>query len=149
MTEAELIVVVKRFMKAQQSELTDDDYADAVDRAEAETWALPQTSAFRIDWLKKRTIRHLYDFLSTQSARKFRAGKFYLDQRFDHYEKLIKRYDKEFQEALDAHINEFANVNAYEMFGTKIDAGFSYNTFGEDTTYTSTNEVINTPNESS
>jgi len=58
-----------------------------------------------------------------------------LQHRFDHYQKLMEELDEEFEAAMAADIALFAGVDSFRMFGTKLDAGFAYDSFGEDVTY--------------
>jgi len=58
--------------------------------------------------------------------------------------------DEAFEKVMEEEPHEFAGVSAYELFGTKIDAGFqSQPQTGVDTTYSDDNEIIITPNEDS
>lgn len=146
MTSAELLTRLQTDFSAQSGEIVVANYSDSIADAERETgWALPQTANFRVDWLIKRSTRHLLYKLAIQSARKFRAEGYHLDQRFTHYTKLLDGMDKEFQQAIEENPAEFADVDTYKMFGYKIDAGFSTNDYGQDTTYTDNNEVVVTP----
>ena len=148
MTQSELITRLRRSMRAQVNDLEDDDYTDAVDDAEQELgWTLPQTDGFRLKWLRLRSIRHLFYFLQTGSARKFRFEGAHLHHRFKHYNSMIDTMDKEFVTAYEEDSHLFEGVDAYKLFGTKIDAGFSSNKAGEDTTYDTSNQVIFEPTE--
>jgi hypothetical protein len=125
------------------------DYENALNDAMRETgWTLPTTTDFRIHWLKMRAKRHLFFYLATESARKFKVKQFSLDQRFKHYMLLIKDMDEKFEAAKEEHPEEFTNAESYALFGSKIDAGFSYDQFGNDTTYDVEQEVIITPSDS-
>ena len=148
MTQNELITRLRRSMRAQVNDLEDDDYTDAIDDAEQELgWTLPQTSAFRLKWLRLRSIRHLLYFLQSGSARKFRFEGAHLHHRFKHYSDMLKTMDEQFETAVEEESHLFEGVDAYKLFGTKIDAGFSSNKAGEDTTYDADNSVIFEPTE--
>ena len=60
---------------------------------------------------------------------------------------MIDDMDKVYVEAVEESPHLFEGVDAYKMFGSKIDAGFSSNELGEDTTYEDDNAVIVTPTE--
>lgn len=148
-TEAELIVIIERELMDLASNFDADNYADAVDDAERDCgFTLPQSTSFKVKWLKERTKRHLFNYLLTgQFAESFQYKQAHLEHQFDHFLTLIKKMDDEFQTAITENAFEFAGVSASQMFGTKIDAGFQYNEVGEETTYTDDNEVIFTPTE--
>ncbi len=151
MTQDELRALIKEEVKGLTAKLTDPtDYDNAIDNAERETWTLPQTSDFRILWLKRRSKRHLYDFLLSEASEKFKVKDKFLNQKFDHYLKLVEREDKEFEKAQEDNTEEFADVSSFNLFGTKIDAGFQYqDQTGIDTTYSDGNEVLSAPNSNS
>jgi len=143
MTEAELIARLERDFADQSGEVVAANYTDSIADAERETgWVLPQTSDFKVTWLINRSSRHLLYKLAIAAARKFRAEGYHLDQRFAQYFKMLNGMDDDFVEAVDNNPAEFAGVDAYKMFGHRIDAGFSYDPYGQDTTYTDDNVVI-------
>jgi hypothetical protein len=126
-----------------------EDYENALNDALRETgWTLPTAVNFRLHWLKMRAKRHLFFYLASESARKFKVKQFSLDQRFKHYMLLIKEMDAEFETAKEEHPEEFTNAESYALFGSKIDAGFSYDQFGNDITYDAEQKVIITPSDS-
>jgi len=148
MTRDEMITKLQAEVKGLTSSLADADYGNAIDSAERDTgWSLPQTSDFKIKWLMNRSKRHLFFFLMTESAAKFRFKNIHLQNRFDHYIRIIEVMDKNFVKAQEEYAYEFAGVSSYELAGTKIDAGFASNhQTGEDMTYSDYNQVIITPN---
>jgi hypothetical protein len=131
-----------------------EDYENALADAERECgWSTSVLTNFRIYWLKQRMKRHLFFYLMSESAHKFKYEQINLQHRFDHYFKLIEMMDGKFKEIMEEHPNEFLDVLGIDdvsgLFGTKVDAGFSYSPSGRDTTYDADNEVVFTPNESS
>lgn len=137
-------------VKGLSSSLDAEDYENAVTAAERDTgWSLPQTAAIKVTWLLSRSKRHLFAFLMAESAAKFKFGDINLQQRFEHYRLLIKDMDVEFKAAQEEFAFEFAGVSASQIAGTRIDAGFSYDPTGRETTYDSINTGIITPNENS
>jgi len=151
MTQSELITLIQREVKGLTAKLETTDYTDAVDQSERDCgWVLPQTTDFKITWLKRRAIRHLYQFLLSESANKFKVKDKFLNQKFEHYLKLVESEDKAFEKAQEDNTEEFADVSSFNLFGTKVDAGFAYQGgTGKDMTYDDDNEVISSPNEDS
>jgi hypothetical protein len=147
MNEAAFTEVITREIKGLSANFESYDYTDAVDEAERETgFSLPTTDAFQIKWLKSRTKRALFFSLLSESSEDFQVKKLYLQQKFANLLNLIKLLDEEFQKALEEEPYEFANVEAYKIFGTKIDAGFAYDSVtGADKTYSDDQTVIFTP----
>lgn len=136
MTQDELIVIVKRELKGLADEFEADNFTDASDEAVRDTgWAFPVSTAFRILWLKKRTKRHLYEMKRDDTAEDFHAKNYHMNQKFEHYRLMIKDADAEFILIQESRPEEFADVDSYKMFGTKIDAGFAYDGVGNDMTY--------------
>jgi len=127
--------------------LTDPtDYENAVDAAARETeWAFPVSTDFKIHWQMERAKRYLFFYLATQTAQKFKIKQISLNQKFDHYFKLIDKLDKDFATVVDERPDEFASVDVYRLFGSKIDAGFAVDPLGRDITYRSDQQVIVKP----
>uniref|UniRef100_A0A6M3IT90 Uncharacterized protein n=1 Tax=viral metagenome TaxID=1070528 RepID=A0A6M3IT90_9ZZZZ len=142
-------MIVQLIEEVAISALTDPtDYENACDAASRETeWSFPVSSNFRIHWMMERAKRFLFFYLATQTAQKFKVKQISLNQKFDHYFKMIEYMDKQFVEIIEQRPDEFADVDAYKLFGTKIDAGFSTDDLGRDTTYQSEQEIIFTPDE--
>ena len=149
MTKTEFIQKLPEELKGLDTYLERDDYSNALDDASRETgWDFPVTVAFKIYWIKQRAKRHIFFYLMSESAHKFKYKQINLQHRFEHYKEIIKNMDTEFKEVMEERPDMFANVDPFKMFGTKVDAGFSYvPQTGEDQTYTEDNEVIFTPTE--
>lgn len=148
MTESELIVIIKREIKGLTASLVDDDYSDAVDNAERDTgFVLPVTSDFQIKWLKERIKRYLFFALWTESATSFKFKQINLQQKFEHFGVLIDKMDKDFETAQKENAYEFAQVEATQFFGHKIDAGFSYDDEGRETTFDPDQLVVISPSD--
>jgi len=147
MTRTEMITQLQAEVKGLTSSLADADYGNAIDAAERDTgWDLPQTGEFKLKWLLERSKRHLFFFLMSESAAKFRFKSIYLNHRFEHYMRIIDVMDKNFEKAQEENAFEFAGVSAYELAGSKIDAGFKTEPqTGRDMTYSDYNETIITP----
>ena len=116
--------------------LTADEHAEACDDASADTgWSFPVSDKFEVKWIKQRTKRHCYFKLQTQSARKFKIEQINLNQRFEHYRKLVADMDAEFKAVVDDYPEKFSAVDPYKMFGTVTGPGFVYDDLGRDRTY--------------
>lgn len=127
-----------------------DDYRSACDDASRETgWSFPVSGDFKIHWMKERAKRHLFFYLLTQHAKDYKFEKNEMQQRFSNFLKLVEFMDAAYENIQKQRPDQFTNASVYELFGTKIDAGFKYNSVGKDITYSSDNEVIATPNEES
>jgi len=148
MTRNELIALLKVEVKGLTSYLVDDDYSNAVDDALRDTgWTLPTTVDFKEKWLKDRSKRHLFFYLQSESAHKFKFEQINLQHRFEHYDKLISTMDKAFEKAIEDNPDQFSGVDAFKTFGHQIDAGFAYDGNGQDITYDSDQRVLFGPNE--
>ena len=149
LTKSEMIVLLKEEVKGLTSYLVDDDYSNACDDASRDTgWSFSVTTGFRELWMKSRAKRFLFFYLLTESAHKFKIKQINLQHRFEHYRPLIKDMDTAWYFAKSEHPEEFLDgTNPAHLFGTKIDAGFSTDLVGNDTTYTDANVVEFTPKE--
>jgi len=147
MTKSEMEEKIEEEVKGLSTYIGGDDYSNACDDASRETgWTFPVATDFKIMWMKNRAKRHLFFYLFTESASKFKYEQINLQHRFDHYDKIIKKMDLDFAEAQESFPNEFANAEAYEMFGTKVDAGFNYDPItGKDISYHDDVKVVFTP----
>lgn len=148
MTEDEMATLIEVEVKGLTSYLDAVDYTNATDDARRETgWSFPVSDTFKIYWLKTRAKRHIFFYLLSESAHKFKVEQINLQHRFDHYKEIIKFMDKEFQQIMEDRPDQFASADPFKMFGTKIDAGFSYDSAGVDTTYDESNYVDFYPKE--
>jgi len=148
MTKDQLVRKLDQKVKGLSKYLDKIDYENALQDAERETgWAIPITDDFKLYWIQNRAIRHLYSYLLSESAHKFKYEQINLQQRYEHYRQLVKDSDLAFTEIQESRPEMFAGVEAFKMFTTKIDAGFHYDSIGNDTTYDNSNEVVFTPTE--
>jgi len=149
MTETQLLLAMQRRLRGLAKYIIPEDVTEAITVAKAETgWTLPVTTSFKEYWIAERTKRHVFDMLRSGSAHKFKVEQINLQHRFEHYNDLIRRMDRDFKAAIEDNPAEFAGVDVFKVFGTKIDAGFSSDGVGRDTTYDEGNLVIFTPTES-
>lgn len=148
MDTSDFVQELREEMKSLDDELEQDDYENAIGDALADTgWALPQTSAFEVYWIKQRSKRHIYNYMLADAAEDFKFEGINLQHRFDHYKYLVSQFDKEWTEIQESRPEKFAGVDSFKMFGTKVDAGFAYADDGQDLTYDDDFEVTFTPTE--
>ena len=146
MTEVDLIARVTRELRSLADNFDSNDFADSVDSAESDTgFSLPASDTFQIKWLINRTKRHLLFSLVVDSATKFKFKQINLQQKFEQLKKLVDSMDREFEKALEEDYIIFSGINASQMFGHKIDAGFAQDEFGRDRTYDEDQLVIISP----
>jgi hypothetical protein len=136
MTKQELLLKLEKEVKGLHQYLTPEDYENAaVDSINEFDSSYPVSGSLLEYWVKKRAKRHLFFYLLTESAHKFKFEQINLQHRFDHYSKLIEMDDKQFEKFQEERPDLFAGVDSYKMFGTKVDAGFAYAEYGTDITY--------------
>jgi len=146
MTKQEMQDLIKIEIMSVAGKVDLDDYRNACDDASRETgWSFPVSGDFKIHWMKERAKRHLFFYLLTQHAKDYKFEKNEMQQRFANYMKLITFMDIAFVAIQEQRPDQFANASPYELFGSKIDAGFRYDSVGRDITYYDDNEVIITP----
>jgi len=146
MTRSELEILIQKTLRGLSNYIVTQDVEIAVDTAQRETgWTLPVSGSFKEFWIVERTKRHVYDQLRSGSAHKFKVEQINLQHRFEHYNSLIKTMDRQFEAAMKDNPAEFAGANVYEMFGTKVDAGYAYTETGRDKTLDPDNVVVFTP----
>ena len=148
MTLNELRVQLTQELKSLSSKLVEQDYINACNQASVETgWDFPTGTSFKTHWMKERAKRHLFFYLLSESAAKFKVNGINLQHKFEHFKYLIKIMDEDFIAIQEDRPDVFSGVDSFKMFGTKIDAGFSSDSVGRDTTYSDYNEVVFTPTE--
>ena len=145
----QMMTLLEKEVKGLTSYLDSDDYSNACDDASRETgFSFPVTDGFQTLWMKTRAKRHIFFYLLTESAHKFKYEQINLQHRFDHYNTIIKYMDDKYTEALEEFAIEFAGVSGVNALGTKIDAGFAYESqTGRDLTYREDNVPILSPKE--
>lgn len=131
------------------ADLAPEDYANAIDDAQLETWDLPTENRYRILWVKKRAKRHLFFFLASGTARKFQVDGYRLQQRHQQYKGMYEAMDREFAAEKEKYPELFPEPDSEflssQQFGVYVEAGFQYDEMGRDTTYTADNRVIFKP----
>lgn len=136
LSKDDLMLKLKTEVKGLDTYLVNADYRNAAEDAINEFEATyPVTGQLLEFWVKKRAKRHLFYYLLSESAHKFKFEQINLQHRFDHYHKLIQVEDEQFVAFMEERPDLFAGVDSYKMFGTKVDAGFAYTGTGLDITY--------------
>lgn len=137
MASADDIIDLCKIQLSTSAELvTDDGYESAVATAVSELgFSLPSSDDSKTMWLTKRSLRHCIFILWVASAQKFKYKQVNLQQRFEHYDRLLGVMDKEYTDAAEADASFFSDVAAYKQYGTAVGPGFSYDAIGRDTTY--------------
>jgi hypothetical protein len=148
MTLDDLLDLLPIEMKGLSKYLITVDYENAVNDAGRETgWDFPITGTDSKQtlnmeyWIKARSKRHLFFYLMSESAHKFKYDVISLDQRFLHYKSLIDSMDKEWLNFVADNPELFID-SAADWFCTKIDAGFAYDEVGVDLSYNSDISII-------
>lgn len=115
--------------------LTTSEKTTCCTNAAKETgWPFPVSGDLQELWIEQRAKRNCYFMLWTQSARKFKVEQLNLNQRFDHYGKVIEKMDAEFEKLKEDRPELFMNVDSYKAFGTVAGPGFVYDITGKDIT---------------
>jgi len=68
-------------------------------------------------WLVQRAVRHVIADLRLQNSPKFKINSMHLNQRFDHYTKLVEEYDLKFKEALEEDPSLFPSMSSSSSSG--------------------------------
>jgi len=80
--------------------LTDEAYEDAANSALRELgWAVPIAHPLKEYWVAERGTRHAIFILMIEAARKFRYKQIHLQNRFEHYNKILSLLDAQFESA--------------------------------------------------
>jgi hypothetical protein len=144
----QITILLQQEFKSLSAKLVSQDYKNAIDDTTRETgWSLPVSGNEKEFWFKRRAKRHLFYMLLTESAHKFKFESINLQQRFEHYRVLIRDEDREWVNWSEANVHLLAGANARELFGTVVHGGFQYDMIGQDTTYSTDNEVEVNPND--
>jgi hypothetical protein len=146
MTEQEFLDSLRTKLKSLANLFTTEDFLEIRDTVRRELrWSFPVVGDFKEFWFLERGLRHALFILLTDSASRFKYKQINLQHRFEHYRALVRDMDIKFMAEQAANPAEFAGVAPFKMFGTKIDAGFSYDEIGQNTTYEDTNQVNFSP----
>lgn len=80
--------------------------------------------------------------LLTEKAESFKVNQLNMQQEFEHLGELVEKMDAAFQAVREEYPKEFsaadpasASEDSYRYFGQVAGTGFTYDAFGNDTTY--------------
>ena len=90
--------------------LSDDAYLDAATSALKELgWSVPIDQPLKEYWILERGVRHSIFILMIEAARKFRYKQIHLQNRFEHYSKILELLDKQYEQAKKDNSDLFAS----------------------------------------
>lgn len=152
MTEAEVKKAVKDELQEDAvNELSDTAFKRVINKTSSETgWSLPVAGNFKTFWFVERTVRHCLYMLCTKTAPDFKYKQISLNQPWEHYWEMIKHADEAFKEAVNENPEQFpveVDATTIASLGVYIEAGFSYDSLGRDTTYNSDHDTNFEPKE--
>lgn len=144
-----MVTLIEKEVKGLTAYLDSDDYNNACDDASRETgFSYPVADGFATLWVKTRAKRHIFFYLLTESAHKFKYEAINLQHRFEHYRDIIKYMDEQWMIVQEENALELAGVSGVNVLGTKFDAGFAYESqTGRDLTYNEANRTVISPKE--
>lgn len=124
-TADELIESAQKLLGKSSSNITDDGYSLGAESAMAELgWEYPISHPFKVMWAKNRCARHCLLILKIESAHKFRYKDIHLQNRFSHYDSLIKQMDLDFEKAKEEYPEMFPAV--IDMSEEMLSSSMSY-----------------------
>jgi len=90
--------------------LTEEAYEDAANSALKELgWVVPITHPLKKHWAVERAVRHSIFILMLEAARKFRYKQIHLQNRFEHYNRILTLLDEQYAAAKEANPELFAD----------------------------------------
>lgn len=108
-----LITAVSTQLLSFSDKASPEMISSACDIASKETGVIfPLENNKEEFWLVQRGIRYVIADLRLQSSPKFKINSMHLNQRFDHYSKLIEEFDLKFKEALEQDSSLFPNMSS-------------------------------------
>ena len=114
--------------------LSEEEFDFAVSQAQNEMrLKFPIVDGKRQLWGIERSKRHALDLLRIQSAHRFKYKQLSLNDRFNHYDRMIKDMDEKFEHAMNSD-PDLWDIAPEGMLGFYVDNGFVYNKYGEDMT---------------
>ena len=104
-------------MGSNAENLSPESFLVAAESAELELgWEYPISAPLKVLWFYNRGVRHATYILMIESAHKFRYNKIFLQNRFEHYSKLIEKMDKDFEAAKNENTDIFGPTSFSEEF---------------------------------
>ena len=117
--------------------LSEDAYTDAINSALNELgWSVPIDHPLKEYWVLERSVRHSVFILTIEAARKFRYKQIHLQNRFEHYNTILKMLDEKYEKAKKENPELFADsiyVDSDTLLSwiTYIPNAREYNVFGQ------------------
>jgi len=104
-------------------------------------FSFPTTTSKQSFWATERTKRHALYIVVVSQAERFKYKQINLQQKFDHYFKIIEKADKAFASAIENDVSgtfpiELTDGDDFAVYGFLMNpAGFVYDQLGRDLTY--------------
>jgi hypothetical protein len=112
MDRSEAITLLRVSLKTVVELLTDEEVETCVDIGAKECgWAFPMNRPFREYWVVERAKRAAISMLALNSAQKFKFKQIHLNQRWEHYQQMLKHMDDLFAKAKKENPDEFSDVS--------------------------------------
>lgn len=138
----DLKTTVGNLLGTAWTELSEDSQDAAVAAALDElSYSIPLTNQRQCYWLVERTKRHGLYVVVVSQAERFKYKQINLQQKFDHYFKIIEKADATFAKAVETDISgvfslDIADSTTFAKYGFMNNpAGFVYDQLGRDLTY--------------
>lgn len=128
--------IVKISLGTSKTLVSDEEVEFAISQAENELkikYPIP-TGKIQL-WALERAKRHVMDMLRIQSAHRFKYKQLSLNDRFNHYDRMITDMDNRFENALNTD-PDLWGLSVEGVLGLYIENGFVYDKFGNDVTKT-------------
>jgi hypothetical protein len=132
-SQKEHVAAIELELSSTSRNLSDEEMEQAAKKSMLELrWVYPIQDSFKEYWAIERGKRHALAILLNVSAHKFKYKQINLNQRFDHYFKLLKSMDEEFAKVIDDYPTIFPGVETEHGFTSYIPAGFEEDFLGRD-----------------
>ena len=106
----DIVDVLKPKFGVTFDSLSDEAYEDAARSALKELgWVFPITHPLKAHWVVERGVRHAVFILMVEAARKFRYKQIHLQNRFEHYNKILVMMDELYAKAKEENPELFAD----------------------------------------
>ena len=102
-------------MGSNAENLSSEGFEVAAQSANLELgWEFPCSHPKKVLWYMNRGLRYCIEILMIESAHKFRYDKIFLQNRFAHYEAILKKMDSDFEKAQEVDPSIFATVSVLD-----------------------------------
>ena len=115
--------------------VNEDQKIAAIQQALSELhWSVPNINEDQCYWIIERSRRHVLYLVAIVHAQKFQYKQIRLNQRFNHYFKLIEKMDEDYSSAIENNPGLFPG-NSGAWLTTYLPCDFVYVQAGKDLTY--------------